>query len=264
MRIIKKVAVLAATIGLLVVISAGGSTAAVPAQSPQVLWAERLLREVAPDRNVYGSRPTIVRWAEDGKGPAANRSVCSSFVTHVFERAYGFNRIVIRQWFGKSDPRAIDYVRTIDAGRGFEPVLRVTAIQAGDVIAIAYPPGGESTGHVMLADGVAAPRVTTAPLEPGLRQYEIAVIDSSRSGHGFSDTRMLVGSRKTGVGRGTLRLYAAQDGMISGYSWSTRADSQFYPNNEHPIVVGRFTTPTSSSLTAGAGGDDAVRGEAQR
>lgn len=266
---VRKFGVFAASTGLAVAMMAGTGAATVSITPPQVVWADRLVAEVAQDRNVYGSHPTIVRWAEDGAGPAANRSVCSSFVTHVFERAYDLNGTVIRRWFGTANPKAITYAHVIESGRGFERIQTIAAIRPGDLIAIAYPPGSGPTGHVMVADGSPMGRAGSASMEPGLRQYELAVIDSSQSGHGFGDTRMRAGAHQTGVGRGTLRLYVAPDGTIGGYSWSTRAISRFYPTGERRLVVGRFTAPpTDNASRAGTGaadGDNATDdgGEAQ-
>jgi hypothetical protein len=264
---VQKFNVFAASIGLAVAIVAGTDAAAVSITPPQVVWAERLVAEVAQDRNVYGSHPTIVRWSEDGAGPATNRSVCSSFVTHVFERAYHLNGTVIRRWFGTGNPKAITYAHVIESGRGFEQIRTIAAIRPGDIIAIAYPPGGGPTGHVMVAEGSPTARAGSAPMEPGLRQYELAVIDSSQSGHGFGDTRMRAGAHQTGVGRGTLRLYVAADGMIGGYSWSTREISRFYSPDERRLVVGRFTAlPADDASQNRTGGADYATddgGEAQ-
>jgi hypothetical protein len=263
----RKLGVFAASIGLAVAIMAGTGAAAV-SPPPQVVWAERLVAEVAQDRNLYGSHPTIVRWSEDGAGPATNRSVCSSFITHMFERAYDLNGTVIRRWFGTGNPKAITYAHAIESGRGFERIRTIAAMRPGDVIAIAYPPGSTPTGHVMVADGSPTARAGSAPMEPGLRQYELAVIDSSQSGHGFGDTRMRAGVHQTGVGRGTLRLYVGPDGTIAGYSWSTRPISRFYPTGERRLVVGRFTVlPADDASRNDAGAADGnatdAGGEAQ-
>jgi hypothetical protein len=259
MNVAKKVALFAFAV-MLIASTPRGTVAAVATRPPQIVWAERLVREVAADRNMYGSHPTIVRWIEDGAGPAINRSVCSAFVTHVLRRAYGFDDTVIRRWFGSGNPHAIDYAHAIGVDRGFDRVSKVSDIRRGDIVAIAYPPGSVPTGHVMFADGPAAARVATAPIEPGLRQYEIVVIDSSHSWHGPADTR--AASRTSGVGEGTVRIYAGPDGAIAGYSWSTRGDSQFYTNDKRRMVVGRLTAPPSDAVSIHSGGTDDTDGGA--
>jgi hypothetical protein len=149
-------------------------------------------------------------------------------------------------------------VQAIESQRGFQRVRTITAVRPGDLIAIAFPPGSGATGHVMIADSDPARRAGSAPMVPGLRQYELAVMDSSHSGHGFDDTRMRAGAHQTGVGRGTLRLYVMPGGTIGGYSWSTRAVSHFFPIGERPLVVGRFNTaPADDASGRGAAATDA-------
>ncbi len=204
--------------------------------------AQTLVGEVAPANNVYGSRPTYVIWRESATDRVArNRSVCSSFVSHVLEWTFGYTASDIDAWFGRSFPQAIEYHATIVAGRGFAPVDSIGAIRPGDVIAIAYPAGSRPTGHVMIAASEAVARIATAPLEPGTQQFELAVIDSANSGHGKRDTRRNQdGTWTTGVGRGTLRLYGAPDGSVAGYAWSTSSHSLFRSVADRKIAIGRL------------------------
>jgi hypothetical protein len=237
--------------------------AATGSQRPEVFWAERLVQEVTPQDNLYASHPTIVQWVEDGKSSARNRSVCSSLITAILEHAYGLAETTIGRWFGTDVPLAIDYENTIAAGRGFSLIRTISEIEPGDVIAIAYAPGSHPTGHVMLVDSLAHIRRATRPIVTGLSQYELTVIDSSHTGHGTHDTRLVGRTYVTGVGRGTLRLYARGDGTIAGYSWSTRTVSHFYGSGEHAIVVGRYLGQPPSAATGSAklrdpGADDAA------
>ena len=224
-----------------VVVSTVASFATGAARSipPNVLWAERMVDDVQPRNNLYGSHPTIVRWAEAGR-EARNRSVCSSFQTQVFEKAYGLREADIARWFGLSNPQAKDYYEAIAAHRGFAQVTRVDDLQPGDIVAVNYGPGHKPTGHVMMIDRAPARHRPTSPVEPGLMQYEVAVIDSSHSGHGALDTRFAGGRHTTGVGRGTLRLYANADGAVAGYSWSTKRVSQFHSIADRRIALGRY------------------------
>ena len=85
------------------------------------------------------------------------------------------------------------------------------------------------------------PRAASAPLVDGTAQYAIEVIDSSQSGHGPNDTRKLAnGAWADGAGIGTLRLYADAAGNITGYTWSTYSNSQYYPQDERHLVAGRL------------------------
>jgi len=222
-----------------------------------VTWAERMVAEVRPADNLYGSHPTIVRWAEAGAA-ARNRSVCSSFQTHVFEKAYGLHEADVVRWFGMSNPQAKDYYAAIEASRGFSQVAHVADLQPGDIISVNYGTDHKPTGHVMMVDRAPAPHKASAPLEAGLDQYEVAVIDSSHSGHGALDTRFAGGRHTTGVGRGTLRLYASADGTVAGYAWSTKRVSQFYPTADRQIAFGRYSgvPAVAASKQSDENGDD--------
>ncbi len=206
-----------------------------------LLWARRLVAEVAPPDNVYVTDTTIVRWAGvDGARRAVNRSVCSTFVDRVVEQAYGYPAPRVTAWLGL-------YARTIHQAiaqrRGFFPITAVAAIEPGDVMAIEYYDDDRpSTGHVMIVDHVPQPIQALAPLIPGTGQYTVAVIDSAMSGHGPTDTRAEKRGRwQTGIGRGLFRLYADAQGHIAGYSWSPTAGSTFYPPTIRDVLVGRLT-----------------------
>jgi hypothetical protein len=55
----------------------------VGAASPDhLVWAQRLVADLRPEDNSYGSRPTLVEWrGVDGASRSRNRSVCSTFIT---------------------------------------------------------------------------------------------------------------------------------------------------------------------------------------
>ncbi len=206
-----------------------------------VSWAQRLVRELAPENNVYGSRPTYVVWADLASGrPARNRSVCSSFVSHLLEQSYGFIPPDFAAWFRAPNPQAGDYYDTIVAERGFRRVHRVMDIQSGDLIAVKYPPGSRPSGHVMLAVGLAVPTIASVPLHGNTSQWALTVVDCSHSRHGTDDTRSKGGASGTGVGRGVIRLYAREDGTLAGYTWSTLLYSSFRSQSERRAAIGRL------------------------
>src|SRR5262249_13017070 len=139
-------------------------------------------------------------------------------------------------WLGSSSPTAADFFAAITSGTGFAVVRTVQTIQPGDIIALKYAPGSHPTGHVMLVDGTPQHVAATAPRISGTEQWTVPVIDSSNSGHGPGDSRADSSGRfRTGVGRGTLRLFVAADGTVAGYSWSTLAASRFIPITERPL-----------------------------
>jgi hypothetical protein len=75
-----------------------------------------------------------------------------------------------------------------------------------------------------------------------MRRYSLAVIDSSRSGHGPKDTRIQAsgGWGAGGVGRGEIGLLVDRQGQIQAYSWSNLPHSRIIPQTEHSILIGRF------------------------
>lgn len=114
-------------------------------------------------------------------------------------------------------------------------------VQPGDVIAIKYPPDAENSGHVMLVAETPRRIKPTRPEVEGTEQWEVTVIDSSRSGHGKTDTRRRDdGTFGSGVGQGVFRVYTNRDGSIAGYTWSTFANSDYYALSDRDLVVGRL------------------------
>jgi hypothetical protein len=206
------------------------------------LWAEDIALNVVPENNAYGSHPTFIRWpGVKGATVHENRTQCSSFVTHVLKQAYGWSDGYFKRWFGSTSPSAARYYDALKAENRFTRVETVDAIKAGDLIAMKYPAGSSATGHVMIARGAPSARVGTAPEIPGTYQYEIEVIDSSKSGHGPNDTRNQEdGSWDSGAGVGVVRLYADAAGGIVGYTWSTYKGSVYYDRASRPMVVGRL------------------------
>jgi hypothetical protein len=88
------------------------------------------------------------------------------------------------------------------------------------------------------------------PFMSGTEQWEVAVIDSSMSGHGPSDTRHAKGKDgkdHPGLGRGVLRIYTDHQGRVAGFTWSTLGVSKIKdPADEH-LVIGRLTLAASKN-----------------
>jgi hypothetical protein len=207
-----------------------------------LLQAELIANQIDRSHNEYAHQGCFIRWkGEDGATYYENRTDCSDFLDLLLEHTYHFTPAQMKAWTGRERPLATDWFETIRGGNGFEIISEVSSIRPGDVIAVKFPPGGADTGHIMIAAGIPRQRPATAPMEAGTDQWELAIIDSSKSGHGKEDTRRLPdGTFSRGVGEGTLRLYSRSDGTIAGYSWSVFAVSNFAPSTEHKIVVGRL------------------------
>jgi hypothetical protein len=221
---------------------AQGQSAAAPIH---FFWADAVVRHIAPENNEYGTGPSYVQWAGvNGATEYRSRSLCTTFVTNVLKQAYGLTIYDIATWFGSTSPNAILYHDRIVNEIGFEEIQAVDQLAAGDILAIKYPAGSSATGHVAISASVAVRRVATYPVISGTTQYEIAILDSSSTGHGLADTRLTWrGSWHAGVGKGVMRLYANSGGTIVGYTWSTQSGSVYYSKQVRDIVVGRVTEP---------------------
>lgn len=218
---------------------AGTAKAADPAH---LFWAVDIATNVTPDKNMYDSNPSYIHWPDaNGVGAYENRTKCSSFITQVLMKSYGWTSAYFSNWMSSTSPTANKYYDAINQQNGFVIIDNINDIQAGDIIAIKYPSGSAVTGHMMMANGPATLRSPTLPLVTGTNQYQIQIIDSSQSGHGPTDTRLIEdGVYAPGAGIGISRLYADNAGVIKGYTWSTYYNSVYYDQNTRPIIVGRL------------------------
>jgi len=190
--------------------------------------------------NVYGTDPYIV-WA--GAGSSA-RTECSSFVTLLWQHTYGWTPATFSSWTGHTSPVAAVYHDEIVAQNDFIRLQTIDELQPGDLIAIVYYPETQSpSGHLMIVEDV--PQANSSkPFIDGTNQWTIAVVDSTSSYHGTSDTRY---AHPGGIGRGIFRLYTNADGTVAGYTWSLLGTSvaSYYAqattvDSGHHLVLGRL------------------------
>lgn len=184
-------------------------------------------------------------WFRWNDGSAVTRyeahTDCSGLMNELLERAENRSIDRLRATASRRRPRAKDYYALISRQDGFKRIDALTDVLPGDIIAVKYPPGMTDTGHVMLIDTLPiAGRTNTEPFIEGTKQWEVTVIDASKSPHGRVDTRYAKdGTKHNGVGRGTIRLYLDADGKLAGYTWSTARVSKFYDVGTRPIAIGR-------------------------
>ena len=169
----------------------------------------------------------------------------------MFKRTYQLDRAQFETWLNVKRPLAKHYHDAIIHENGFQQIKHVGDALPGDLLAVIYPPGEENTGHVMLVADKPRKRDATPPLIADTVQWEVAVIDVSRSGHGPNDTRARAAASpedansdsgkhsREGLGRGTLRIYTDENGAVAGYSWSTTKGSKFVEQSYHHLVIGR-------------------------
>lgn len=218
-------------------------TSTARAADPEHLyWAEDIAANVTPDKNMYDSNPSYIHWPDvNGVGAYENHTKCASFITQVLMQSYGWTSTYFTNWMASTSPTANKYYNAIEQQNAFIIIGNINDIQSGDFIAIKYPSGSTVTGHMMMANGPATLRSSTLPFVTGTVQYEIQVIDSSQTGHGPTDTRLMEdGTYSPGAGIGIFRLYTNSTGVIKGYTWSTYNNSQYYDLNTRPIIVGRL------------------------
>jgi hypothetical protein len=119
-----------------------------------------------------------------------------------------------------------------DRPRGhWQAVPRVADIRPGDVIAWLRPADSVSknTGHVVIAHGAPLPD------EEGPDAFVIPVVDSTSVRHGRGDSRLE--SKSTGLGTGTLVVFADSSGAPIGYRWSLGKKARKHTS---PFGVGRL------------------------
>jgi hypothetical protein len=190
------------------------------------------------DTNVYGT-PGHIDWTGD---PRKAIYECSTFATMLLKHTYGYTDANFALRTGNVSPTAAIYHDDMIEGRSFTRISTPASLIPGDYIAVRYPAGEESTGHMMMAQAVGAWQPRSASKQTFLAGsaypeiagfYDITIIDSSASFHGPSDSRA---SHPGGIGRnGIARIYVNVDHVPTGYTWSTEKSSAY----ESPATNGR-------------------------
>ncbi|XXX74275.1 hypothetical protein WMF30_42185 [Sorangium sp. So ce134] len=216
------------------------------------MWAERLVDNIAPENNEYSSTPSFITWAGvAGARRYANRTQCATFLTELLKRSYGWTEASFDGWLDSRSPSAAAYYDAIVDENGFERIHDLRDARAGDVIAIRYPAGESSTGHVAILRRAPRGRLPASPFVAGTFQYEVSVVDSTSSHHGSSDSRFSSGGRwSSGAGYGVMRLYTNVADTIVGHTWSTAAVTAYYPTAVRQVAIGRL------ALSDGGSDDD--------
>ena len=214
-----------------------------PGKSP-LDWAQLMIQNVRLSNTSYQHKDDVVTWAGvNGAIDYASHADCSGFVNALITQAYGLGSGDYAEWLGSRRPLAKDYFSAIENKHGFQSVANIANIQLGDLIVVRYlnSAPGDNTGHILLVTALPQRRTAINPVVNNTQQWDVVIIDSSESGHGKDDTRLLPdGSYQDGVGRGTMRLYADNNGALVGYAWSDLTESLFYDATARPLVIGRI------------------------
>jgi hypothetical protein len=222
------------------------SQAEPPEGRDHLWWANKLVSGI--DRGntsyVHQRRARGVAWGSNGSG-AYSHTDCSGFTNALFEHTYGFDHDYMKKWLDmdskKTGPTASKYYASIMAQRGFRHIKRISDVLPGDILAIYYPSDKSNTGHVMVIAESPQKIRGGQPLVDGTEQWQVVIIDSSKSPHWKGDTRWKSEKYKyDGLGKGILRLYSDNNGEVAGYAWSLSPKSEFHSTKERPLAAGRF------------------------
>ena len=203
--------------------------AAEPVSEPKHLQeAQVLVRGLKLEDTHYNHGEPDVQWkGVNGATKFVSHTDCSGFVNSLLIHTYDYKCDDFRKWFGKNRPMADNYHDAIAQQKGFAQVLEFKDTRPGDILAIKYFTKKSDTGHVMLAAGVPRKIALKKPVIGDTEQWEITVIDSSKTGHGPTDTRHKNGENgkdHTWLGEGVLRVYTQPDRktwLSAGSSWDS-------------------------------------------
>ncbi len=197
--------------------------------------ANNLLNALKPESTHYQHGDQIVRWADQEHGISAiSLSDCSGFMNALFRETYGFSHEIFLTWSGTERPLAKTYHQLIETQNQFQNIETLNEVQPGDVVAVEYRDGSDDTGHVML--------VTSYPFEVKLNEWNVEIIDSSKSGHGNTDSRYdpIEHHFRDGLGKGTLRIFSNDQKKIIGHAWSDSMNSKRQNQANRHMVIGRY------------------------
>lgn len=212
-------------------------------RAPMLAQAENLVEHINAGNTEYRHKSEDIAWENNGSGYHCYTD-CSGFINALISRTFQWSEEDFKRVFGKRRMLAYHYFEAISSGNHFIRISHINEIKPGDLIALEYSDRSEhedNTGHCMLVATLPKPRQATNIIEPGTRQYEIEVIDCSRSPHGKEDSRSGNNGREySGLGKGLFRLYADVTGAITAYSWSIHNPKPGFNPYENAVMVGRF------------------------
>jgi hypothetical protein len=242
--ILKRLIILSVCLCLVQSLSFTISSAGPSEARDHLWWAEALLNDITPGSTSYihNREYNGLAWKGTLNSTARSNTDCSGFMDELFVQTYGFTPAYMKKWLGgKKRPSASSYYGAMVDQRGFNHIKKVYDAKPGDILAVYYPFDRENTGHVMLMAEIPRNIKPGGSVLGGTEQWQVMVIDSSRSPHGREDTRWNAnGSHGSGLGKGALRLYTNDTGEITGYTWSLGSKSQYFDRKDRPIAIGRF------------------------
>jgi hypothetical protein len=224
--------------------------AAIP---PHLEAAGELVRHVLPADSSYQHKHGVVHWkGSDHATLYECHTDCSGLLNHLFEHCYAMHGKDLKHWLGTERPTAATYHDAIVAQNGFLRIAQPAKIRPGDIMAVKHAPGSGNTGHILIVTHAPLRRAPTAPVVQETDQWEVAIIDSTASGHGKGDSRLRPdGTFNGGIGVGVLRLYANQHGELAGHTWSRSHGSTYRSQADRHLVIGRLASDKMAKLSNG-------------
>jgi hypothetical protein len=224
---------------LWILLAGSASDAADKGPTKHLAEAQELVKRLDLKHTSYAHGEPHIVWT----GTCESHADCSGFIDLLLTHSYGYDPDAYKKWFDSHRPSARRYHDAIVEQNGFSEIKRISDVEPGDLLAAKYLTREDNTGHMMLVARAPQRMKPRRPAIEGTEQWEVTVIDSSKSGHGASDTRHkkgMAGKDHDGLGEGVLRVYADRQGQVAGLAWSTLDSSEFKsPRDEH-LVIGRL------------------------
>ena len=199
--------------------------------------ARELVENVKPEDNQYLLGRQFISFPGDAaSNKYAMRADCSGFLLAIFERAklpVRSRMVFLYDGPQRKRPASEDFVFSIEQEKGFRLIRKVEDLKPGDLLAHAMidkevQKQTGTTGHVFLINTAPKAIASKRPMVAGTRQFEVTVIDSNEEHVGADDSRLAGLNKIHGLGKGTIRLYADNDGERVGWAKTFPDSNRFF------------------------------------
>ncbi len=199
--------------------------------------ARELAENVKPEDNQYQlGRQFISLPGDAASNKYAMRADCSGFLLAIFERAklpVRSRMVFLYDGPQRKRPASEDFVFSIEQEKGFRLIRKVEDLKPGDLLAHAMidkevQKQTGTTGHVFLINTEPKAISSRRPIVAGTRQFEVSVIDSNEEHVGADDSRLAGAKKIHGLGKGTIRLYADDNGELVGWARTFANSNRFF------------------------------------
>lgn len=216
--------------------SVGAQTIASSDVPRHLAIARELVDNLRPEDNQYALGNQFISFPGDPSNKYAMKADCSGFLLAIFERAKNPIRSQMDFLFPgpkRKRPAAEDFVYSIEQEKGFTRIRRIEDMKPGDLLAHAMLNKEDqrqtgTTGHVFLINSIPKLIAPGRPVVDGTRQFAVSVIDSNEEHVGADDTRLAGPNKISGLGKGTIRLYADSAGELVGWARTFPNTNRFF------------------------------------